>query len=213
MISRKCILCFLLISVTIGGAIHFLNTYSIAAGRTGSHLVGGVGSSHKGGHYVGGTSPGSSSTYSGDSSGTYTGGSDGISSGGSSSSHFGGFSGTYSGGSNLYSRASSIRRVRSYRLRSSIYIRPSRYNRTHIWHAGIRRDKDGRIIRSESAKNNFLRSLGMKRIPPGMQIDHIIPLFAGGSDSPSNMQLISKAEHHKKTKSDFLRYRGHRRKR
>lgn len=68
------------------------------------------------------------------------------------------------------------------------------------------RDEEGRIVRSESAKEAFLKSLGLKELPHGYQIDHVIPLYAGGSDTPSNMQLLTDGEHKIKTKSDYQRY-------
>ena len=130
--------------------------------------------------------------------------------GGVGSSHKGGHyvGGTSSGSSGTYSGSSGAHGSNSYRSRSSGYIRQSHYVRTHVWQAGVKRNKDGRIIRSESAKVEFLRRHNMNHIPPGMQIDHIIPLFAGGSDSPDNMQFLSVAEHHKKTKKDFTTYRS-----
>lgn len=60
--------------------------------------------------------------------------------------------------------------------------------------------------RSEQAKKDFLKSKRLTRIPNGYQIDHIVPLSMGGSDTPSNMQLITIAEHHAKTKSEFKKY-------
>jgi len=59
---------------------------------------------------------------------------------------------------------------------------------------GIKRDINGRIKRSESAKHEFMilhpcpvtrRSSGGC---PGYVIDHIAPLACGGADAPSNMQ-------------------------
>jgi 5-methylcytosine-specific restriction endonuclease McrA len=70
----------------------------------------------------------------------------------------------------------------------------------------VARDSHGRIKRSESAKEAFLRKYGYSKVPAGYEVDHIIPLYAGGSDTPDNMQLISKAQHHAKTKSDYHRY-------
>lgn len=59
---------------------------------------------------------------------------------------------------------------------------------------GVTRDTNGRIARSESAKNDFKRSnpcpaTGKPSGPcPGYVIDHVTPLKRGGTDSPSNMQ-------------------------
>ena len=151
---------------------------------SGKHLVGGSGSSHKGGHYVGG----SSSSKSGN-----IGGSSSSKSGNKSSS------GSYSSSSN---HSSGYHR-QSYSSSFSI-------NRVHYNHvsatAGVERDLHGRIKRSESAKEEFLRGRGYTKVPPGYEVDHIIPLYAGGSDTPGNMQLLSKTQHHAKTKADYRRY-------
>ena len=41
---------------------------------------------------------------------------------------------------------------------------------------------------------------GLKRgACPNFEVDHVIPLCAGGSDSPANMQWISKEDHRFKT--------------
>ena len=56
------------------------------------------------------------------------------------------------------------------------------------------RDSNGRIARSESAKNAFKRqhpcpANGRTSGPcPGYVIDHKLPLVCGGADAPSNMQ-------------------------
>lgn len=70
----------------------------------------------------------------------------------------------------------------------------------------VKRDSHGRIARSETAKSDFLKAHGYSKIPKGYNIDHIIPLYAGGKDTPSNMQLISISAHHAKTKADFEKY-------
>jgi len=55
------------------------------------------------------------------------------------------------------------------------------------------------VKRSAANKTNFLKTKGLKSIPKGYEIDHIIPLSEGGSDCPDNMQLITIAEHRSKT--------------
>ena len=56
------------------------------------------------------------------------------------------------------------------------------------------RDADGRIHRSESAKNRFKRANpcpangATRGACPGYVIDHVLPLVCGGADAPSNMQ-------------------------
>jgi 5-methylcytosine-specific restriction endonuclease McrA len=76
------------------------------------------------------------------------------------------------------------------------------------YHPSVNRDSKGRIIRSEAAKEAFLKSRGLKRVPPGYEVDHKIPLWAGGSDTPGNMQLLTKEQHKAKTKADYKKY-GH----
>ena len=53
--------------------------------------------------------------------------------------------------------------------------------------------------RSSAAKQEFLRQHGLKEVPEGYEVDHIVPLSAGGSDDPSNMQLLPKSLHRLKT--------------
>jgi 5-methylcytosine-specific restriction endonuclease McrA len=62
-----------------------------------------------------------------------------------------------------------------------------------------------KVQRSEAAKKQFLKSKGYDRIPPGDEVDHIIPLSKGGKDEPSNMQLIPKSVHKQKTASEKKR--------
>jgi len=62
-----------------------------------------------------------------------------------------------------------------------------------------------KVNRSESAKRQFLRSKGYKRVPSGYEVDHIIPLSKGGRDEPSNMQLIPKSVHKQKTAEEKRR--------
>jgi hypothetical protein len=53
------------------------------------------------------------------------------------------------------------------------------------------RDAKGKIARSESAKETFMRESGYPKGRPGYVVDHIIPLACGGADAPGNMQWQS----------------------
>jgi len=64
--------------------------------------------------------------------------------------------------------------------------------------------------RSEEAKQKFLRQHHLKRVPPGYEIDHTVPLSEGGSDTPANMELLTKSAHHAKTAAEAKRYGWHR---
>lgn len=55
------------------------------------------------------------------------------------------------------------------------------------------------VKRSETNKKIFLKSQGYSETPYGYQIDHIVPLSEGGSDDPSNMQLLTISQHKTKT--------------
>ncbi len=59
-----------------------------------------------------------------------------------------------------------------------------------------------KVKRSSSAKKEFLREHGYKKVPYGYDVDHIIPLSKGGTDTPGNMQLISKSQHKIKTANE-----------
>jgi len=50
------------------------------------------------------------------------------------------------------------------------------------------RDSHGRLKRSETAKEGFMRQTGHPRGWPGHVVDHRVPLACGGADAPSNMQ-------------------------
>jgi hypothetical protein len=67
---------------------------------------------------------------------------------------------------------------------------------------GISRDNHGKIKRSQVEKKKFLKRLGYRRVPPGYEVDHIIPLSKGGADKSYNMQLIPKSVHKRKTAAE-----------
>jgi len=52
----------------------------------------------------------------------------------------------------------------------------------------VKRDANGRIERSETAKHAFMKQTGYLNGRPGNVVDHITPLACGGADAPSNMQ-------------------------
>ena len=56
------------------------------------------------------------------------------------------------------------------------------------------RDSTGRIVRSESARRQFMRMSAYPHGRPGYVVDHIIALKRGGPDIPSNMQWQTIAE-------------------
>lgn len=55
------------------------------------------------------------------------------------------------------------------------------------------------VKRNETNKKIFLQSQGYNETPYGYQIDHIVPLSEGGTDDPSNMQLLTISQHKSKT--------------
>ena len=56
------------------------------------------------------------------------------------------------------------------------------------------RDENGRIVRSESAKLEFMQMTGYPHGRPGYVVDHLVALKRGGADAPSNMQWQTIAE-------------------
>jgi hypothetical protein len=56
-----------------------------------------------------------------------------------------------------------------------------------------------KVKRSAANKKAFLESRGYSKTPAGYQIDHIVPLSKGGTDSPYNMQLLTIDQHKAKT--------------
>lgn len=63
---------------------------------------------------------------------------------------------------------------------------------------------EAKTHRSRTQVMLFLREQGYSRVPRGYQVDHIIPLCAGGPDIPDNMQLLTIREHREKTKQDIM---------
>jgi len=62
-----------------------------------------------------------------------------------------------------------------------------------------------KVVRSATNKKKFLKSAGYNTTPYGYEIDHITPLSEGGSDDPSNMQLLTIRQHKVKTARERAR--------
>jgi hypothetical protein len=79
---------------------------------------------------------------------------------------------------------------------SSVSLRHQSYiERTHYSSGFVgARDEHGRIVRSESAKREFMRMTGFPHGRPGYVVDHITALKRGGADEPGNMQWQTIAE-------------------
>jgi 5-methylcytosine-specific restriction endonuclease McrA len=107
-------------------------------------------------------------------------------------------------GSRTYSQKSYSYTPSAHRIPAS----PKRYtnNPKSYSRGGVKRTDNGKIARNMSARNNFLKDRGLSKVPKGYQVDHKKPLYAGGADKPSNMQLLTITEHRAKTKSDYRRY-------
>ena len=60
------------------------------------------------------------------------------------------------------------------------------------------RDNNGHIQRNEAAKKAFMRQSGFPNGRPGSVVDHIVPLYKGGEDTPENMQWLTVEQHKEK---------------
>lgn len=65
---------------------------------------------------------------------------------------------------------------------------------------GVQRDPRGRIKRSTSAHNGFMRSTGYPNGRHGYVVDHITPLACGGQDTAENMQWLTIEQWKQKSK-------------
>jgi hypothetical protein len=68
------------------------------------------------------------------------------------------------------------------------YSTPKSTIKTTYTKYSVARDKNGKIIRSEAAKKEFMKQTNHPNGWTGHVIDHIIPLKKGGCDCPANMQ-------------------------
>ena len=65
-----------------------------------------------------------------------------------------------------------------------------------------------RAVRSEFQRLNPCPETGAKRgACRGWEVDHIVPLCAGGADRVENLQWLTVHEHRRKTKRDVARCR------
>ena len=55
------------------------------------------------------------------------------------------------------------------------------------------------IVRDISVRNEFLQAHGYTSVPEGYEVHHVVPLSEGGSDTPSNMVLVTEEQHEKIT--------------
>lgn len=62
-----------------------------------------------------------------------------------------------------------------------------------------------KVKRSAANKRKFLNSLGYDSVPYGYEVDHVKPLSEGGTDDPSNMQLLTVKQHDRKTAKERAR--------
>jgi hypothetical protein len=92
----------------------------------------------------------------------------------------GGRSSSHSSRSSTRSRSTSSKpRSTSTRSRKSSVPKKS---------TAAKRDSNGKIKRSASARADFMRRTGYPKGRKGYVVDHIVPLECGGADVPSNMQ-------------------------
>ncbi len=53
--------------------------------------------------------------------------------------------------------------------------------------------------RDRNVVKRFLEELGLEKVPRGKEIDHIVSLEDGGTDTLRNLQLLTEKQHEAKT--------------
>ncbi len=71
----------------------------------------------------------------------------------------------------------------------------SNNNHSLVYCHSCSRGEDGHIHRDMNAKKAFMKQSGYSNGRPGYVVDHIIPLYKGGADTPGNMQWMTIKEH------------------
>ena len=104
-----------------------------------------------------------------------------------------------------FSPADSYPRRRSYRSLIRGYLRSQQksYIRNPYRPRNTIRKK-----RNYAIRNRFRRNTGYPNGRPGYEVDHIVPLCAGGADAIYNMQWLSVSAHKRKTRNDVRRCRA-----
>jgi hypothetical protein len=74
------------------------------------------------------------------------------------------------------------------KVKATTYRATSTKKHKSTYCATCKRDKNGKIKRSEAAKKAFEKQTGYPHGRPGYVVDHIKPLKEGGADDPTNMQ-------------------------
>jgi hypothetical protein len=85
---------------------------------------------------------------------------------------------------------------------SSYSVKRSYSSHRSTYSYSVKRDKNGKIKRSQSARKQFMKQTGYPHGRPGYVIDHIVPLKRGGCDCPSNMQWQTKQAAKEKDKRE-----------
>lgn len=66
-----------------------------------------------------------------------------------------------------------------------------------------------RRLRLWAARPHCAACGALTRYPDGFEVDHVVPLAAGGADTDDNCQVLCIACHESKTRADMAAIRGH----